>query len=604
MKKSLFSDKYGIILLLSFVWIYIVLRAIFTPVIHDEAETFFIYIQTGNFLPPDAYVDANNHVLNSLLTFGFYKLFGSELFVLRLANVLAGLIYFYFIYKSSQLVKNRLNRWVFVIALTFIHFVIEFFAYSRGYGLSMAFLMGALYYLMRFVKHPRFRFQALASLYIALAATANLTLLNSYILLHVIIFFGLLVYRKSIPLKIIVATLASQLLLWLPVLYLLLRYSLTLRSAGALYYGSSDGFLSVTAGSLSKVLFRPAPEILLYVLNISFIASLIVFALLLLKRHLFVKEYLFTLVFPVMLGGNLIMTLLLSLFFGVNYPEDRAAMYFILLFAGTVVVLSEAPYAFIKRVRWLLFFPFLLISAQFFMSLSLKFSSYTPEYRIPNSFYDYIMHETAIRPFPPVVEAYKEHRTEWYFTHAANHVIPSPLSYAVYPSSTAEFLITDEQSYSVFKKNYNEVLFDDPSGMYLLQRKQPLNLFQTAYCDTSMLQEDVMEYFNLLIYDADSMKCRNALFNIEISVCSQQEPFQAAIIAKAVSSDGTALRELAFEFERVRLQWPCNEVQVIRTSMLLPDLPAGTTRLILFFFNKTKSPFTIRKASTTLNMYD
>ena len=44
------------------IFIFIVLRAFFIPFSHDEAATFFFYIQSGNYLPYKAHVYTNNHM--------------------------------------------------------------------------------------------------------------------------------------------------------------------------------------------------------------------------------------------------------------------------------------------------------------------------------------------------------------------------------------------------------------------------------------------------------------------------------------------------------------------------------------------------------------
>ena len=596
-------DKYGIILLLGLTWIYILLRAAFTPVIHDEAETFYIYIQSGNFLPPDAYPDANNHLLNSLLTFGFYKLFGSALFVLRLPNLIAALFYFFFIYRLSLLFKSRINKWAFVLSMTFIHFVIEFFAYSRGYGISMAFLMGSVYYLMRFLQHPRFRFQALAALCIALAASANLTLLNSYILVHVLILFGLIIHYKAISRRAFWLTLVCQIAVWLPVFYFLTKYSLMLRSAGALYYGSNEGFFKVSVGSLSDVLFRPAPQILMYAMTVVFVAAVVVFVFLFFRKYFFSRENFSSLVFPLILGGNIVMTILLCKLFKVNYPEDRAAMYFVLLLAGTVSVIADSAPVIRKRIRLLLFTPFMLIAIQFFMSLSLNFSSYTPEYRIPQSFYIYLSEETRNREIPPVAEAYKEHRTEWYFISAAMNEQLSPLSHEIFPSATAEFVIADDREYPDWKKNYNEILFDSESGMRLLKRKAAVNPQLLLQKDTLMQQQDSVDFFNLIISDTDTLCGKNILFTVDMQVRANAVPFQAAVIAKANSAGGSEVRSHVFELERMQPDWSGADGAHLRISMLLPQIPEGTNQIVIFFFNKNRVPFKIISARTRMYSY-
>ena len=56
--------------------IYTALRAIHVPPIHDEAATFFFYIQRGSFLPFEAHWDAANHILNTGLATLSYNLLG------------------------------------------------------------------------------------------------------------------------------------------------------------------------------------------------------------------------------------------------------------------------------------------------------------------------------------------------------------------------------------------------------------------------------------------------------------------------------------------------------------------------------------------------
>ena len=69
------------------IFIYLIIRSIYVPLIHDEAATFFHYIQSSSFIPFHSLNDANNHFLNSLLTYISYTLFGDSEFALRLPNL-------------------------------------------------------------------------------------------------------------------------------------------------------------------------------------------------------------------------------------------------------------------------------------------------------------------------------------------------------------------------------------------------------------------------------------------------------------------------------------------------------------------------------------
>ena len=125
---------------------YLILRAIYTPILHDEIATFYYYIQTGIYFPPKAHWDANNHILNSMLSNWSFQVFGSEPWALRLPNVLTFPIYFLFSWKLVEKLQHVGVRWGAFLALVMSHYVFEYFGETRGYGLSMAFLVAGLFY--------------------------------------------------------------------------------------------------------------------------------------------------------------------------------------------------------------------------------------------------------------------------------------------------------------------------------------------------------------------------------------------------------------------------------------------------------------------------
>ena len=82
------NDFYILLLLSVIVFIIVALRSVFVPFTHDEVATFYYYIQSQNFLPFYAHIDANNHVLNSATASLFYCLFGNHPFILRIPNLI------------------------------------------------------------------------------------------------------------------------------------------------------------------------------------------------------------------------------------------------------------------------------------------------------------------------------------------------------------------------------------------------------------------------------------------------------------------------------------------------------------------------------------
>ncbi len=146
-----------------------VLRAWFVPVSHDEAATFFNYVQRFHLSPFQAIPDANNHILNTYVTYFLFKLFGSGAFALRLSNLIFLPFYLFFCYKLSKELSSIFLRWIFLLAMVGTFHYMEFFAITRGYGISLTFLMGALWQVFQAGKTGKFRHFHIANLFMLLA---------------------------------------------------------------------------------------------------------------------------------------------------------------------------------------------------------------------------------------------------------------------------------------------------------------------------------------------------------------------------------------------------------------------------------------------------
>jgi hypothetical protein len=135
-------------------WVYLILRGIYIQPIHDEVATFFTFVQSGRFLPYFSDWTTNNHLLNSLLTWFSYHLFGSSPIALRLPNLLFFPFFGYFLWRISSYINYKVFRWGFIISILFIHSFLEFFALSRGYGLALTLLTGSIWFTMRSFESP------------------------------------------------------------------------------------------------------------------------------------------------------------------------------------------------------------------------------------------------------------------------------------------------------------------------------------------------------------------------------------------------------------------------------------------------------------------
>jgi hypothetical protein len=182
--------------------VYEVLRAARVPFTPDEAGTFRKFVST-NVLAVFSFGSANNHFLNTVLTKFFYGLAGSSELVLRLPNLLAYVIYLVSAFLLlERCVKNRILVVCGFLLLNVNPYVLDFFSLSRGYGLSLGFLMAGLYFFFSFLEETASRDpRGLRHLYLSLAALSlavlsNFVLLNAYLSLVIFSFIVLAILNS------------------------------------------------------------------------------------------------------------------------------------------------------------------------------------------------------------------------------------------------------------------------------------------------------------------------------------------------------------------------------------------------------------------------
>jgi hypothetical protein len=175
-------------------------RAAFVPLTYDEAATYLRYIESG-FLSVFSFDVATNHFLNTLLTKIFYLAGGDSELVLRMPNLIGYGMYMWF----SLLILRRLTHRVIAfggfLLLNLNLYVLDYFSLSRGYGLSLGFLMGTLFFLFRFLTQlhagAATRRDLFRALLLACAAVmANFSLLNVYLGVFVVGLVALIVFNS------------------------------------------------------------------------------------------------------------------------------------------------------------------------------------------------------------------------------------------------------------------------------------------------------------------------------------------------------------------------------------------------------------------------
>jgi hypothetical protein len=367
-------------------WLYLFLRAALVSPLHDETATFLHFIETGRIWGNDALLDANNHLLNSFFGWMAYKLFGTSFFAFRLPNVLCFALYFWGIYHLLRPLPGTV-RLLSLTGIAAIPYVLEYFAYSRGYGMSLAFFVLVLVYALKLAESftPKKFIFLLVFAYLALLA--NLSMLGIVCLTVVFalvqyaaVFRTLSASGKVVPL-IAFAALGFALA---PILSLAMK----MKANGTLYYGSLDGFWEVTGRTLSRYVIFYEESWLAWLFMLVF-AVIVLFQLLrLLQRGLI--HYLQTAegILAFYLAGAIAVILVLAKGFGVNYPEDRVGIYLVPL------SLLLITFVFLSRMKWLsilmIAFPVSLLP-----KLSLSTSVFTADERFTAGFYANVKKELS-----------------------------------------------------------------------------------------------------------------------------------------------------------------------------------------------------------------
>ena len=169
---------------------YAAARAALVPITWDEAFSYLEFTRKGLLLPfgPVRAMAANNHYLNTWLTYLSTGGLGPSELTLRLPALAAYVLFLYYTARLCNELSSPLLRVSAFVVLNGNPYVLDFFSLSRGYAFAHALLAGSLWYLYRFFQTDLEVRYSRASLALAiLAVAAHLTLVHFLISLTVVI---------------------------------------------------------------------------------------------------------------------------------------------------------------------------------------------------------------------------------------------------------------------------------------------------------------------------------------------------------------------------------------------------------------------------------
>lgn len=270
------------------------------------------------------------------------------MWVIRLPNLLSFPLFFYAVYKLSGYLKYNYLRYSFLLGMTCIPYILEYFSIARGYGMSMALLLFALYHFIGILQEYKPLKMLLIAGSLVLAVYANLNLIILLLLIFGYIGLSLLIEaQKNKSYRNFWNFLLLSFISAIALSYAII-FSFWLKEEGALYYGNKDGLWKTTGSTLSDLILQSTSIFIKYV----FIVLLIGICVFIIRS--FQKKIVDFWKSPVFIFSGLLLVSLLAIeamrwLLNMNYPEDRVGMQLIFLFIGSLTfILNE-----IKSISYL-----------------------------------------------------------------------------------------------------------------------------------------------------------------------------------------------------------------------------------------------------------
>jgi hypothetical protein len=313
-------------------FVYIFVRAQHLSITHDESLSFTIISGDSSYIK-----SANNHILNTKLMKISSSMFGNNELALRLPNVLSFILYLFSGFFILKTIKNKLVFYLGFALLYLNPFLIDYFSLARGYGLSIAFMLASILFLLKqnykVISGSKFSVNLFFSMaFAALAMWANFNLINFFIAVLVahtlVLFYTFKV--SNFDSNLVKLSFTIIVIFCLVNLVYAVNTLFKLNDLKQLYYGEDHFFDSIKTIIHFSFYRSIYPDWISSVLSSFFFVFIIVTIL-----SIVVKDSLKT---NLAIIGLLVVLIIISLYienklFYTKFPSDRTALYLVPLIA-------------------------------------------------------------------------------------------------------------------------------------------------------------------------------------------------------------------------------------------------------------------------------
>lgn len=576
--------------LAAIVFILIVIRAWCIPFSHDETATFFYYIQSDNYLPYKAHVYTNNHVLNSALSNIFYHLLGSHPFVLRLPNLLAFILLTWGVYRHFNYLHTTGGKLILSCFYLLTFCFLDVFTLCRGYGLSIALMVWGLSHLMDYFKHKKIADLIIFSLGLQFALAANLTLLPACVILLGFVFIFQLTQR-ALFLKRNLGLATLNLLL----LSFWTKFTLFYKDAGMLDSGSATDYWNTTFVSLTEFVFGSKVPFVLITCSIGCLFLIFASGIYLFKNRkqpdrLFTPFSTYALAFLLLIIGFFLLNKVL----GVNFPEDRTALFFYLFFSLALPFAIEYIH---PKLSLIAGSSFVLSSVLYFM-LNFNcthFSSYF-YHTMPPELFCYLQNEQKKNADPITIGGSKARELNFAFM---NYRAGSPLNLMNVDETMPmyndyHYALEIEKPY--YTPYYEEVTRDTIWHRVLLKRRETISRKILITHTEKRLLKTNDEFNNLLeirdsaLSDLKIDRSNPVEAEMELKFEKVPKPFNAFLVLSLNDGDSNQ-----YDYRRIPLNWLGDNLngKTLKLKLTSCVLPLKLSSMVIYIWNIDKKTYKI-----------
>lgn len=593
---SLVSDRNIFTGLFFLVFIFVIVRAIFIPLFVDEIATYTLYVKNGYFSPYNEFQKANNHLVNTLLTYVSYSLFGNSPISLRLFNVLAFIPFAVYTFKIGLFFKNRIVKWAFYLGFLFSINLLAYFSLSRGYGLSFAFLVMSIYYTYQVISRNRILDVPLSVIAMILALYSNFSLFLFVCISGLVLLINVIVKRDYFLQKLNLRVVFLSVMGYLLSIYYALEILFHFKEKGILWWGYLNGFWEDTVYSLIHNLFNTTDESYA-IQSLIIVCSIFVLLMAFVKRFFSTSNLFFYFLFL-----NVIGIILMAELFEVNYPFQRTGAHLYLFFMGAFCFAADKVKS--KKILPFVLIPTFLLPVYFVLDFNTNQVVNWEEDNLPDEFFDKVKEIESTKEQEYISSIYIEGTTIacWDYKYYNDYQEYIPLSF--FKRDTLkwfyDYVIDREESVEEFGQLYEMIANQETSRMALYKRKNPVTRELITEKVITEFQEIEKEFYEFLNFSIDSAESTTINVELLAGIEYHKRPFNSKIVVTVENS----ITQEKYDYKLVNLftkdDWV--EYEPFKISIFMNNIPIGeTVDVKVYLWNLNEVVYNVHSSKVKIN---